>query len=422
MPGVDDGTRIAYTAAAVGFAVFLLGLILSFWLPQPKAETSRSEHPVKNRLHHRGRRRHVLRKLHARQHAGRRHLLAQGHDALLIPTYTPIRTDEADVSQHRVFFGGINVFLQQKSALFRHTPWFLDRLLDFPRLLRWVSRFAVRTQAEQLGELSLSMLRGDHGFQRKEIAKLCRFLENDVQPEIITVTNVLLSGMVPAHSASDCKCRLWACCKGTTFFSKRCPEKYRRPAIDLIRANCQDFAGFIATSHYYADFMASYLGLPRERIHVIHPGLNLKGFAGTRSEGPRRSRSPSATSRAFARRRDCITSSRPFAFSSKRANGKPCRLKISGWLGENNRAYLQDLLAKLHALGFGRRRGARRNARSCQQAALLSEPRRALGAHELSRTEGAVHSRSACQRRAGRAAAAWFVSRVDRSDRRRAAR
>ena len=44
-------------------------------------------------------------------------LLAQGHDALLVPTYTPIRTDEDDVSQSRVFFGGINVYLQQKLAL-----------------------------------------------------------------------------------------------------------------------------------------------------------------------------------------------------------------------------------------------------------------------------------------------------------------
>src|SRR5579863_9451527 len=111
-------------------------------------------------------------------------LIAEGHDALLIPTYTPIRTDEADVSQKRVFFGGINVFLQQKLAIFRHTPWFLDRFLDFPRLLRWVSRFAVKTAAEELGELTLSMLKGEHGFQRKEIAKLVHFLESDVRPEI----------------------------------------------------------------------------------------------------------------------------------------------------------------------------------------------------------------------------------------------
>src|ERR1700678_319727 len=103
-------------------------------------------------------------------------LVAAGHDALLIPTYTPIATDEVDVSTHRIFFGGINVYLQQKSALFRHTPWFLDRLLDGRRLLNWVSPLAVKTRAEELGELTVSMLRGDHGFQSKEIDKLADWL------------------------------------------------------------------------------------------------------------------------------------------------------------------------------------------------------------------------------------------------------
>ena len=45
-----------------------------------------------------------------------------GVDVALIPTYTPLRTDEQDVSIDRVFYGGINVFLQQKWSLFRHTP------------------------------------------------------------------------------------------------------------------------------------------------------------------------------------------------------------------------------------------------------------------------------------------------------------
>src|SRR5438132_1829374 len=118
-------------------------------------------------------------------------LTAQGHDALLIPTYTPIRTDETDVSQQRVFFGGINVYLQQKSALFRHTPWMVDRLLDAPRLLRWVSRFAVKTQAERLGDLTVSMLKGEHGHQVKEIKKLVTWLASEVLPENINLTNPL---------------------------------------------------------------------------------------------------------------------------------------------------------------------------------------------------------------------------------------
>ena len=67
-----------------------------------------------------------------------------GEDALSVPAYTPIRTDEANVSQRRVVFGGVNVQLQQMSALFRHTPWFLDRLLDRPGLLKWLGVDAYR--------------------------------------------------------------------------------------------------------------------------------------------------------------------------------------------------------------------------------------------------------------------------------------
>ncbi len=62
-------------------------------------------------------------------------LIELGEEVLLVPTYTPLRTDEADVSLERVFFGGINVYLQEKVPLFRHTPWWFDRLLDNPALL-----------------------------------------------------------------------------------------------------------------------------------------------------------------------------------------------------------------------------------------------------------------------------------------------
>ena len=129
-------------------------------------------------------------------------LIERGHDALLIPTYTPIRTDDADASQKRVFFGGINVFLQQKSRLFRHTPRLFDRLLDFPRLLKWVSRFASRTPYSVLGSLTISMLQGQDGNQRKELQKLIDWLKTEIQPEVILLTNVLLSGSAPRMCSS----------------------------------------------------------------------------------------------------------------------------------------------------------------------------------------------------------------------------
>ncbi len=76
-------------------------------------------------------------------------LTRQGVEILLIPTYTPIRTDEENVSHSRVFFGGLNVYLQQKSALFRHTPWFIDALFDSPRLLNWLSSDRSGMQAQR---------------------------------------------------------------------------------------------------------------------------------------------------------------------------------------------------------------------------------------------------------------------------------
>ena len=278
-------------------------------------------------------------------------LVRQGHDALLIPTYTPIRTDETDVSQKRVFFGGINVFLQQKLALFRHTPWLLDRLLDFPRLLRWVSRFAVRTQAERLGELTLSMLRGARGKQRKEVAKLVHFLRAEVKPEVLIFSNVLLSGIIPELKRALGVPTL-AVLQGDDIFLEALPADHRRAAIELIGENAGHIDGYFSTSAYYADFMAGYLGLPRGRMHVVFPGLNLHGHG-----GPRDLRAePPLTVGYFARispEKGLHNLVDAYVLLRKRPDAPPTRLRISGWLGDHNRPFFEEQLRKLRDAGLG---------------------------------------------------------------------
>jgi glycosyltransferase involved in cell wall biosynthesis len=277
-------------------------------------------------------------------------LTAQGHDALLIPTYTPIRTDEADVSQKRIFMGGINVYLQQKLSLFRHTPWLLDRLWDAPSLLRWVSRFAVKTEAESLGELTVSMLKGEHGHQRKEIAKLAHWLAHEVQPEIVNLTNALLSGLVhelKGRLGAPVLCTL----QGDDIYLEALPEPFRSRCLELIREHCREIDGFIATSVYYADFMTDYFRIPRERIHVVYPGLNLAGHGGPR---PARDGSP-PTLGYFARicpEKGLHTLAEAFRILRQTPGAPPCRLRASGWLGENQRAYLQGIQQRLADAGL----------------------------------------------------------------------
>jgi glycosyltransferase involved in cell wall biosynthesis len=269
----------------------------------------------------------------------------QGHDALLIPTYTPIRTDEEDVSQSRVFFGGINVFLQQQSWLFRHTPWLFDRLLDFPRLLRWVSPLAMKTRAEKLGGLTISMLLGQSGKQTKEVQKLVRWLATDFKPDVVLLTNVLLSGLVPALK------QVWGgpilgTLQGDDIFLEALPPDDRRRAIELIRRNCDAVSGYIATSAYYADFMAGYLGLARDKMHVVYPGINLKGHG-----GPRELRAePPYTIGYFARicpEKGLQNLVDAFRIIRRMPLAPHCRLRISGWLGTNNQAFFDAQMDKV---------------------------------------------------------------------------
>jgi glycosyltransferase involved in cell wall biosynthesis len=274
-----------------------------------------------------------------------------GHDAVLIPTYTPIRTDEEDVSEPRVFLGGINVYLQQKARLFRYTPAFLDRLLDLPRLLGWVSRFAVRTKADQLGNLTISVLQGRDGNQRKEFQKLVRWLADEFRPDVVLLTNVLLSGLVPALRERFAGPVLGTL-QGDDIFLEALPAADRARSIEQIRLNCESIDGYLVTSRYYADFMAGYLGLPRSRMHVVYPGLNLMGHGGPREFRDR----PPYTVGYFAR----ICPEKGFhhivdAFRVLRqtAGAPECRLKVSGWLGENYRPYFEEQMQKLRDAGLG---------------------------------------------------------------------
>ncbi len=289
-------------------------------------------------------------------------LIAQGHDCLLIPTYTPIRTDEKDVSLGRVFFGGINVYLEQKTALFRHMPPFLDRLLSTPGLLRWASRFAVKTRAEELADLTLSMLRGVNGHQRREVLKLARWLAEEHRPEIVCLTAALLSGAAP-ELKKLLKTPIVCTLQGDDIFLESLPEAHKREAVRLIRDNCRAIDAFLTTSRYYADFMTSYLGVPRERTHVVYPGINLQGYeeSGVRSQesGVRSQESGINAEEVVigylarvAPEKGLHVLVEAFERLRRTPGLPPVRLRAAGYFGENNRAYLEDLRKRIEQWGW----------------------------------------------------------------------
>lgn len=277
-------------------------------------------------------------------------LIAQGHDAILVPTYTPITTDEPDVSSKRVFFGGINVYLQERFRLFRYTPWFVDRLLDFRPLLRWVSRFAIKTDYADLGGLTVSMLEGENGHQRKEVAKLVHWLARDIRPEIVNLSNVLLSGAV--HEIKRVLgVPVVASLQGDDIFLEALPEPFRTRSLELIRDHCKEIDGFLSTSNYYADFMSEYLSIPRERIQVVYPGLNLKGHGRTEPRVPGKP----LTIGYFARicpEKGLHVLADALHRLRETAHVPEFRVRVSGWLGARDRVYFDDVARRLNKAGI----------------------------------------------------------------------
>ena len=66
-----------------------------------------------------------------------------GQDVILLPMYLPLQVDYKEIPRKApLFFGGINVYLQQKLSFFRKTPRWLDSLFDRPGLLNWASHKA----------------------------------------------------------------------------------------------------------------------------------------------------------------------------------------------------------------------------------------------------------------------------------------
>src|SRR5213075_1249170 len=120
-----------------------------------------------------------------------------GHQVLMVPLYLPMTLDEEDQSSGTpIFFGGINVYLEQKSALFRNMPSWLHNVLSSPKLLKWAAGKAAKTKAEDVGELTLSMLRGEEGNQARELDSFIEWLKEQPKPDLICLSNALLAGMV----------------------------------------------------------------------------------------------------------------------------------------------------------------------------------------------------------------------------------
>jgi len=272
---------------------------------------------------------------------------AMGADALLVPLYLPLLTDaDGLVDQGPLFYGGINVYLQQKLRFFRRTPRWLDRLWDSQRLLRWAARRADMTTAHDLGRTTVSMLRGPHGRQAKELDRLAAWLAREGQPDVVVLSNALLTGLageIRRRTGAAIVCLL----QDEHAFLDSLGPPYTEQAWSLLRSNLAGVDVLVPVSTWYADLMRQRLMTDRP-MEVIPTGVDPGAYAP--APGP-----PEVPTLGFLSRMCHDKGLDLLAEAFLRLRARPglaqVRLRIGGGQLGSDKRYVADLLARLQKAG-----------------------------------------------------------------------
>jgi glycosyltransferase involved in cell wall biosynthesis len=274
-----------------------------------------------------------------------------GHEVSIVPMYLPpvLEEGQGDDNECPIFFGGINVYLQQKSWLFRHTPAWFDRLFDGRGLLRWASGKMHMTSPRDLGEILLSMLAGDHGRQRKEAGRLARWLAARGPWDVISISNAMLVGIAPHLRRALGNPVVVCTLQGEDSFLDSLQEPWRTRAWARVGEALRHADALAPVSAYYGGVMARRLGLAAERLQVVHNGIDLAGFTAA-EEAP-----PIPTLGYLARLcplKGLGTLVEAFILLAQRPHLRALRLRAGGSCTPADERYVDGLRARLAAVGL----------------------------------------------------------------------
>lgn len=276
-----------------------------------------------------------------------RALRGAGHEVRVAPLYLPPFVDPLDgIPSGPIFYGGINAYLQQKFAFFRKTPRWVDRLFDARPLLRLAARRAGSVRAAELGEMTLSVLLGEEGRQRKELERLLRWIETQDRPDVIHLSSPLLAGLgvaVKRHFGLPVVCTM----QDEDVWVDAMEEPYRARCWEAMARLGREVDAFVGVSRHFAEVMRGRLGIPAERLHVVYVGIEAGPEPLPARPGPpaigylarlSRSMGLEILAEAFLR----LRRSDPF---------RDVRLHLAGGMTADDEGFVEDLLGRFAAAG-----------------------------------------------------------------------
>jgi glycosyltransferase involved in cell wall biosynthesis len=204
-----------------------------------------------------------------------------GHSVTMVPLYLPLTLEDQNQSGDTpIFFGGISVYLDQKSSFFRNAPRWMHKLLSSRSLLKMAAGSAAKTNPREVGALTISMLRGEEGHQARELDELITWLKNSEKPDVVSLSNLLLVGLA-RRIKSELGVPVICSLQGEDSFLDALADKYRDEAWKVLAQRAADVDVFVAPSDYFGNLMQQRLKLPAAKVKVVYNGINLDGYDGS---------------------------------------------------------------------------------------------------------------------------------------------
>jgi glycosyltransferase involved in cell wall biosynthesis len=288
-----------------------------------------------------------------RDNALAKELHRQGHDALMLPMYLPLTLDEDAASPDTpIFFGGVSTYLREKIPWLRHMPRWLDRLLSSRALLRLVAgKAAARTGGPDVANLTLSMLRGEHGNQAAEIEELITWLREHGRPDVVWLSTALQAGLAKRIKA-EIGVPVLGFLQGEDAFIDGLGLPWSEQVWKLLGERMRDADRWIAPSQYFADLMANRIGwtaADREKgLQVVPNGLSLDGYSAV----PVHATQTIGYLARFIPGKGLGLLIDAFIALKKRGRFPQAKLRCAGSMTEGDARYVETLKARLRTAGY----------------------------------------------------------------------
>jgi glycosyltransferase involved in cell wall biosynthesis len=207
-----------------------------------------------------------------------RSLKAMGNDVYMVPMYLPLNVGGRGlIGDTPVFYGAINIYLKEKLPFYRHAPMWLERIFDSESLLQFAAKRSGSTRASGLEDMTLSMLEGEKGHQSTELDHLIKYLQKEINPDVVHLSNALLVGLA-RRLKQDLGAAVVCSLQDENEWIDPMSQSYQDLVWSKMAERARDVDAFIAASRYYAELAEKQLNISAQKVHVVYGGIDLSNY------------------------------------------------------------------------------------------------------------------------------------------------